>query len=108
MMRSHRSAFFALAESLGVPVRILDFHAELPILAERIEMRRRGPRDVSDADTSTLALQLASADPLTEDEKALTFTFDTAVPLADFDSPAFWQPVIELVQIAAGPAEQVC
>ncbi|MPW21989.1 AAA family ATPase [Paraburkholderia sp. CNPSo 3157] len=105
IMCIHRSAFVALAERLRVPVLILDFHAEPSVLIERIEARNRGPRDASDADVSTLTLQLASADPLTDDEKALTFTFDTAVPLASFDSTAYWQPVIELMQRAAEPAE---
>ncbi|SEJ43965.1 bifunctional aminoglycoside phosphotransferase/ATP-binding protein [Paraburkholderia diazotrophica] len=105
IMRIHRNAFLALAERLCVPVRILDFHAEPSVLIERIEARNRGPRDASDADVSTLTLQLASADPLTDDEKALTFTFDTAVPLAAFDSNAYWQSVIEFMQRAAEPAE---
>lgn len=106
--RIHRNAFFALAERLDVPVRMLDFHAERSVLAQRIEARKREVRDASDADTSTLALQLASADPLTEDERALTFTFDTAVPLSAFDTPAFWHPVLELMQPAAEIALQTC
>jgi aminoglycoside phosphotransferase family enzyme/predicted kinase len=95
---SHRSTFFALAERLGVPARILDFRADPAVLAQRIEARRRGPRDLSDADTATLARQLASADALTPAEQALSLSFDTAVPMAAFDSPAFWRPVIELMQ----------
>jgi aminoglycoside phosphotransferase family enzyme/predicted kinase len=106
IMRIHRRAFFALAERLGVPVRMLDFRAEQSVLAERIETRSRGPRDASDADTSTLTLQLANADPLTADENALTFVFDTAVSVAAFDSPAFWRPVLDLLRRTAEPAVQ--
>ncbi|MGF6478398.1 AAA family ATPase [Paraburkholderia sp. JPY419] len=95
---SQRGRFLALAERLGVPARILDFRADPAVLEQRIEARRRGPRDLSDADTATLARQLASADALTPAEQALTLSFDTAVPMAAFDSPAFWRPVIELMQ----------
>ncbi|MEM5436634.1 AAA family ATPase [Paraburkholderia diazotrophica] len=111
IMHMHRSAFVALAQRLGVPVCMLDFHADPSVLIERIEARNRGPRNASDADVSTLTLQLAGADPLTHDEKALTFTFDTAVPLAAFDSTAYWRPVIELMQRAAEltePTMQAC
>jgi aminoglycoside phosphotransferase family enzyme/predicted kinase len=104
----HRSAFFALARRFGVQARILDFRAEPSVLAERIEARNRGPRDASDADLSTLTLQLASADPLTADEHALTFVFDTSVPLAAFDSPAFWRPVLDLMLPAAESTPATC
>ncbi|MGF6367877.1 aminoglycoside phosphotransferase family enzyme/predicted kinase [Paraburkholderia sp. RAU6.4a] len=96
----HRDTFFALAQRLGVPARILDFRAEPTVLAQRIEARRHGPRDLSDADTATLARQLASADALTPAEQALTLSFDTAVPMAAFDSPAIWRPVLALMQSA--------
>ncbi|MCC8400529.1 AAA family ATPase [Paraburkholderia sp. MMS20-SJTN17] len=108
--RHHRGTFFALAERLGVPVRILDFRAERAVLEQRIEARQKGPRDLSDADTATLARQLASADALTPAEQALTLSFDTAVPMAAFESAAFWRPVLELMQprmdagAAASPA----
>jgi predicted kinase len=94
----HRSTFFELAERLGVPARILDFRAEPAVLAQRIEARRQGPRDLSDADIATLTRQLASADALTPAEQALSLPFDTAVPIAAFESPAYWRPVLELLQ----------
>ncbi|WP_233805290.1 bifunctional aminoglycoside phosphotransferase/ATP-binding protein [Paraburkholderia sp. HP33-1] len=93
----HRGTFFALAERLGVPARILDFRAERAVLEQRIEARRKGPRDLSDADTATLTRQLASADALTAAEQALSLPFDTAVPIAAFESPGFWRPVLELM-----------
>jgi aminoglycoside phosphotransferase family enzyme/predicted kinase len=102
----HRHAFFALGERLGVCVRILDFRAAPDILAERIGKRRRNQRDASDADTSTLSLQLATAEPLTSAETAQTLTFDTAVPVAAFNEPAFWQRVLDL--IASPAAELAC
>ncbi|WP_176053454.1 bifunctional aminoglycoside phosphotransferase/ATP-binding protein [Paraburkholderia caribensis] len=95
--RRHRSAFFSLGERLGVPTRVLDFHAAPDILAERIVTRQRNRRDASDADTSTLSLQLATAEPLTSAETAQTFAFDTNVPVQTFDDPAFWKPVLDLM-----------
>lgn len=95
--RRERDAFFSLAERLGVPARILDFRADPAVLAQRIEARRRGPRDLSDADTATLAQQLASADALSPAEQARTFVFDTAVPIATFEQSGYWRPVLELM-----------
>jgi hypothetical protein len=64
--------------------------------------RRRADSEMachaSDADLSTLRLQLASADLLTYEERLLTFPFDTAVPLATFSCAGFWQPVIDFMQ----------
>ncbi|WP_233853622.1 bifunctional aminoglycoside phosphotransferase/ATP-binding protein [Paraburkholderia sp. HD33-4] len=100
----HRSAFFELAGQLGVAARILDFQAERAVLAQRIEARRQGPRDLSDADTATLTQQLASADALTSTEQTLTLSFDTAVPIATFESPAFWRLVLELMRPRMEPA----
>jgi hypothetical protein len=99
----HRHAFFALGERLGVCLRILDFRAAPDVLAERIGVRLRSQRDASDADTSTLSLQVTTAEPLTAVETAQTFGFDTVVPVAAFNEPAFWKQVLDL--IASPPAE---
>lgn len=96
--QAHRNAFFALASRLGVPARILDFRAKPAILAERIEARSHGPRDASDADVSTLRLQMASADLLTHAETLLTLPIDTAVPLSSFSCSSFWRPVLDFMQ----------
>nr|WP_241018266.1 bifunctional aminoglycoside phosphotransferase/ATP-binding protein [Paraburkholderia sp. Tr-20389] len=98
----HRSAFFALAERLGVRARVLDFQAAPNILAERIVTRQRNRRDASDADTSTLSLQLNTAEPLRSDEMARTLAFDTTVAAEAFDEPAFWKPVLDLMSSPAG------
>jgi predicted kinase len=87
-----------MASRFGVPARILDFRAAPSVLAARIAARSHVPRDASDADLSTLRLQVASADLLTCEERLLTFPFDTAVPLATFSCTGFWQPVIDFMQ----------
>jgi predicted kinase len=105
----HRSAFFALGERLGVGVRILDFRAAPDVLAKRIGTRRRNQRDASDADTSTLSLQLATAEPLTSVETAQTLAFDTDVPVEAFNEPAFWKRVLDLIASpAAEPVSDNC
>ena len=104
----HRSAFFALGERLGVCVRILDFRATPHVMAERIGVRRRNQRDASDADTSTLSRQLATAEPLTSVETAQTFAFNTVVPVAAFDEPAYWTRVLDLIASLAEPASDNC
>lgn len=101
----HRSAFFSLGERLGVRVRVLDFRAAPDVLAQRIGTRHRNQRDASDADTSTLSLQLATAEPLTSAETAQTLAFDTAVPLKAFDEQAFWTPVLDLMSSPAAEPE---
>ncbi|WP_313066287.1 AAA family ATPase [Paraburkholderia sp. LEh10] len=104
----HRSTFFSLGKRLGVPMRVLDFCAASDVLAERISTRQRNQRDASDADTSTLSLQLATAEPLTCAETAQTFAFDTVVPVEAFEEPAFWRPVLDLMSSpAAEPASDI-
>nr|WP_238558586.1 AAA family ATPase [Paraburkholderia phenoliruptrix] len=98
--RRHRDAFFVLARRLSVPAALLDFRAEKQVLRERIDASKMGPADASDADSATLQLRLADSDPLTADEMSRTFVSDTAVPLAQFDSAAFWAPVLDFVNAA--------
>ena len=72
------------------------------VLAQRSEARRQGSRDLSDADTAMLTRQLASADALTPAEQALALPPRLAIrhrgAIAAFESPAFWRPVLELMQ----------
>jgi len=105
----HRSAFFSLGERLGARVRLLDFHAAPDVLAERIRIRQRTQHDASDADASTLSLQLATADPLTSAETTQTFAFDTTRPVEDFDEATFWESVLDLMSSSAvEPASDIC
>ncbi|TDV13870.1 AAA family ATPase [Paraburkholderia caballeronis] len=95
LKRAQRERFIALASRLGVPLHILDFHADPARLAERVRARALGPRDASDAGEAVLAAQQASADPLSADELASTIGFDTGVPLDAFANAAYWQPLFE-------------
>ena len=94
----HRARFVALARRLGVPVLILNFHAEPARLIERVNARARGPRDASDAGEAVLAAQLASANPLGPEERRITVDLDTDVPIAAFASSAWWAPLFERME----------
>ncbi|CAN0621005.1 conserved protein of unknown function [Burkholderia multivorans] len=99
--RRHRAAFIALAHRLGVPVVILDFTASPATLFARVAARAAQGRDASDADTAVLAGQLARAEPLTAEERALAVSFDTGGEIAAYDSDAFWSPLLALLAHAA-------
>jgi predicted kinase len=92
----HRRMFFELADAAVVPVHILDFHASAESLAARIEARARVPHTLTDADLSVLVRQLANEDPLRREERALTLSFDTDVPLAAFGERDYWKPLLAL------------
>ncbi len=63
-----RAQFRQLARELGVPFLILDMRAGEATLKARIMQRERTEHDASDAGLEVLALQLASHDPLSEQE----------------------------------------
>jgi predicted kinase len=72
-----RSQFRRLAETLGVPCRILACEADPDVLRERIRARREAGDDPSEADESVLEHQLRTHDPLTAHERACTVIADT-------------------------------
>ncbi|MCB1958040.1 MAG: AAA family ATPase [Rhodocyclaceae bacterium] len=92
LQRTRRARFHALAGELGVPLGLVDFQAPPELLAERI--RARMGRDASEADLSVLRSQIASADPLGEDEPGFVLPYDATRPLADAAQRAPWQPLL--------------
>jgi len=78
LSRRFRDRFRRLASELNVPFRILDFQADEPILRRRITARQRHRRDPSEADLRVLEYQHQHHDPLDEQERRLTVTFDTS------------------------------
>jgi aminoglycoside phosphotransferase family enzyme/predicted kinase len=94
LYHEHRSRFVAFARSMQVPLLILDFRAAPDCLQRRVRQRAMGPYQPSDADETVLALQLANADPLTREELSSTVVFDTDVPIASFEEPAYWSPLL--------------
>ncbi|QTD46028.1 AAA family ATPase [Ottowia testudinis] len=75
--RARRAPFIALAESLGVPWRILAFDAPEDVLRERVRQRQAAGGDASEAGEQVLASQLAHRDPLTRAEAAHALRIDT-------------------------------
>ena len=72
-----RDDFRGLAAQLGVPFAILDCHAPLKTLRDRVRRRGRIGRDPSQAKVQVLTQQLLSAEPLRGDELACTISVQT-------------------------------
>lgn len=75
--RPQRDPFKQLADHLGAPMRILFFRADAAALRQRIQVRQRVGRDISEADLSVLEHQLAAYAGLDDDEQGHTVTIDT-------------------------------
>lgn len=81
LKRAQRDVFRSLADQLQVPFAIIDCGAPVEVLEQRIAARTRDRDNVSDADRSVLAAQLAAQQPLGEDERALSFSVTPDHPL---------------------------
>ncbi len=81
LKRSERYAFRALAARLGVPFTILDCQASEGILLNRVATRERHSEDASEANAAVLTHQLATHEPLTDQERVLTVTIETTNPV---------------------------
>jgi hypothetical protein len=77
---AQRGAFAALAQRLGVPLRILHLQASEAVARRRVIERARMGADPSDAGVAVLEHQLASLDPLSRGEQDLAITVDTSRP----------------------------
>jgi hypothetical protein len=77
LRRADRDAFRALARRLGVPFGIAEFTARPEELRRRVLHREREPRDASEAGLAVLEHQLSSCEPLSEEERTATTSFDT-------------------------------
>ncbi len=76
--QSQRAAFTALARSIGVPLHVLECHAPLGILRERIVKRHAARTDASEADLAVLDWQLKSAEPIQSAEALNVWRIDTS------------------------------
>lgn len=97
--RARRAPFIALAESLGVPWRILAFDAPPEVLRERVRRRHAAGGDASEADVAVLDSQLAQREPLTPDEACHALRIDTTTAV-DW---ARWRSALPGPPGAAGP-----
>ena len=69
LQRKHRDMFHLLANKLDVPFQILHFDADVQALRDRISRRIESGNDASEADLQVLEQQLATQEPLEEDER---------------------------------------
>jgi len=69
LRRGQRQTFRDLATALRVPFAILSFNAPAATLRKRIAERHAHGADASDADLGVLSYQIATREPLTEDER---------------------------------------
>jgi hypothetical protein len=70
LKRADRQRFGELARQQRVSYAILDCHSDLPTLRKRILDRAEAEDDASDADAQVLENQIATDEPLSEDERA--------------------------------------
>ncbi|TVS14536.1 MAG: aminoglycoside phosphotransferase [Planctomycetaceae bacterium] len=77
LLRSHRDLLRRMAQKLGVPFRILDFHAHPETIRQRIVERQRRKAGASEADLKVLARQLQTQQPLASDEQDAVISIDT-------------------------------
>lgn len=82
LRRTLRDDFRELAESLQVPFVIVDCDAPSQLLRARIMQRRDDTGNVSDADLAVLEGQLASREPLSDDERSRSIRVSPDAPLS--------------------------
>lgn len=80
LRRHWRDRARACAAAQGVPLHILACEAPPAVLAERLRQRLARGADASDATEAVLAQQIASAEALDEDERALVRPLPPAAP----------------------------
>jgi hypothetical protein len=77
LLHRQRDGFRALAGELGLPCLILDCRAPKEALARRIALRAQQGGDASEATAEVLEHQLATAEPLTAEELAVTVAVES-------------------------------
>ncbi len=85
LKRAQRDQFDVLATELDVPFVILAFDAPPEVLRERVAKRADEGTDAADADVTVLEHQLATREPIADDERAVTIEIDTSRDV-DWDS----------------------
>ncbi len=94
LAHAQRQQARALADRLGVRTVLLHFEARVDTLRERVRQRAQRGDDASEADLAVLEVQLAMAQPLQDDELAMTHVVDAEAPLDDQDASTRWGPLL--------------
>jgi len=77
LQAEQRKQFAQLASILGVPYRIIDCRAGYATLEQRISERQMYGKDASEASLKVLYNQQKNHDPLTDEERAISFTMSS-------------------------------
>ena len=77
LKRDQRAQFRALAVKHSVPFAVFDIQAAEATLRQRIAQRAAAGADASEANEAVLEMQLASQEPLTNEERAWSYSFDS-------------------------------
>jgi aminoglycoside phosphotransferase family enzyme/predicted kinase len=88
---AERASFAALAAELCVPFAMLDCRAASLLLRLRLEQRKAGGGDASEADVAVLERLCAVAEPLTEAERVLAVAIDAGQPLSAVALAGHWR-----------------
>ena len=91
LRHSERERMHGVAQAMGVPFTLLHCRAGRQELQERVQQRRAAGGDPSEADLDVLAGQQRMAEPLTEQEEALTLTVNTDAPWSAADLEQRWR-----------------
>lgn len=81
LKQAHRVPFVQLAESLDIPLRILDLQADETLLRERVRQRSERADDASEANLAVLDIQLQNIEPFAADETPNVLSFTAATNL---------------------------
>lgn len=95
LKRWQRELMRDLARELGSPFVIAGLQAPESVLCERIARRSGGGHDASDAGLAVLSHQIASHDPIADDERACTVILSAALPLAALTASPEWRALLE-------------
>ena len=90
LRRDERLAFRALAAQLRVPFSILDCQAPEALLRRRVAARESQGNDASEATLAVLERQLASHEPLGQDERGFALEVATDEPVDSASLCARW------------------
>jgi uncharacterized protein len=76
LLRAHRAELRDVAESTGVPIALLDVRAPQALLHSRLAARAANAHDPSEANLAVLEHQIATAEPVVNDEELPVLTLD--------------------------------
>ncbi len=81
--KSDRAEFAAIASKLQIPWGIVACEAPTSVLNARVTERQQSGLDASDADIEVLQQQLSTVEPLSGNEKTVSFAMDTTTTPLD-------------------------